>query len=98
MENQPETIAEELAELGQKVKAYKEKPHLDLIEFMQAQVDEAFEDMIGNVSSDPMTYMRLQLRWQQREAMLRAATIYTESQEKQYNQLMSQLEEELQNA
>lgn len=43
---------------------------------MQGFVDEAHEDMLGNTDNDPMSYMRLQLRWQQREAMMRGITDY----------------------
>lgn len=42
-------------------------------------VEEAKEAMVGNVSSDPMSYMRFQLRWQQREAMLRGINDYVRS-------------------
>lgn len=52
---------------------------------MEKFVNEAKEDMVGNLSGDPMTYMRFQLRWQQRETMLRGVKTYIEGcqQEKQ---------------
>lgn len=47
-----------------------------IIREIEKFVAEAKEDMVGNLSSDPMTYMRLQLRWQAREAMMRGITDY----------------------
>lgn len=61
--------------LSESARMYESEPFKKLKEFMQEQVQAAFEDMVGNVSSYPMTYMRLQLRWQQREAMYRAMMI-----------------------
>ena len=47
-----------------------------ILPLMQSAVESAHEGMVGNLSNDPMTYMRLQLRWQQREAMLRSVLSY----------------------
>ena len=64
--------------LAEAAQMYKSEPFKSLAAFLQEQVQAAFEDMVGNVSSDPMTYMRFQLRWQQREAMYRAMMIQAE--------------------
>ena len=43
---------------------------------MAGFVGAAHEDMLANVSDDPTSYMRQQLRWQQREAMYRGIMDY----------------------
>lgn len=43
------------------------------------EVEIAHEDMVGNISNDPVTYMRLQIRWQQRMAMARAIDDYVKT-------------------
>lgn len=47
-----------------------------IVKQVTAFVDEAYEDMFANLSADPMSYMRLQLRWQQRDAIYRGITAY----------------------
>jgi hypothetical protein len=56
-------------------------------------VDDAHEDMVGNLSSDPMMYMRLQLRWQQREAMMRGVLDYIGNCDKQRKQILEEIAE-----
>lgn len=73
---------------------YKSESFKGLVSFMQDQVQEAFEAMIGNVSSDPMTYMRLQLRWQQREAMFRAMMIMAEDTIKAHEEELAQYQKD----
>jgi hypothetical protein len=73
---------------------YESEPFKVLREFMQEQVQAAFEDMIGNVSSDPMTYMRFQLRWQQREAMYRAMMIQADDTIKEFKAEQEQFEKD----
>ena len=60
---------------------------------MQAQVEDAHENMVGNLSNDPMTYMRLQLRWQQREAMLRAVLGYIDECEQRRTRILEEIKE-----
>lgn len=60
---------------------------------MQAQVEDAKESMVGNISNDPMTYMRLQLRWQQREAMLRALLGYIDECEQRRTRILEEIKE-----
>lgn len=60
------------------------------MERIKSLVDEAHEDMIGNISSDPMTYMRFQLRWQQRESMYRASMIIAEDTIKAHEEELEQ--------
>lgn len=60
---------------------------------MEAQVEDAHEDMVGNISSDPMTYMRLQLRWQQREAMLRVVLDYVADQDRRRKIILEEIAE-----
>lgn len=52
---------------------------LRIIKQAEEEVEEAHEAMLGNVSNEPMTYMRLQIRWQQREAFLRAIKDYVQT-------------------
>lgn len=49
-----------------------------IIKQITAFVDEAYEDMFANLSSDPMSYMRFQLRWQQRDAIYRGIKAYVQ--------------------
>jgi len=76
--------------LSEKAQVYQSETFKELTVFMQEQVQAAFEDMVGNVSSDPMTYMRLQLRWQQREAMYRAMMIQAEDTIKAHEEELEQ--------
>lgn len=62
------------------------------MERMREIVEEAFEAMVGNVSSRPMTYMRLQLRWQQREAMYRASMVIAEDTIKAHEEELKQFQ------
>lgn len=76
--------------LAESARMYESEPFKVLKEFMREQVQEAFEAMVGNVSSDPMTYMRLQLRWQQREAMYRAMMIQADDTIKAFQEEQEQ--------
>lgn len=80
--------------LAESAQMYKSESFKGLVSFMQDQVQEAFEAMIGNVSSDPMTYMRLQLRWQQREAMFRAMMIMAEDTIKAHEEELAQYQKD----
>lgn len=64
-----------------------------IMPLLQEQVEQAKEAMVGNISSDPMTYMRLQLRWQQREAMLRELVGYIDGCEQQRKRILEEIEE-----
>lgn len=81
--------------LAESARMYESEPFKKLKEFMQEQVQEAFEAMVGNVSSDPMTYMRLQLRWQQREAMYRAMMIQADDTIKEFKAEQEQFERDV---
>ena len=72
MENPTEVPLSEAAQM------YKSEPWKAHMARIREIVDEAYEAMIGNISNWPMTYMRLQLRWQQREAIYRASMIIAE--------------------
>lgn len=85
------TIAISLSESAQ---MYKSEPFKALAKFMQEQVQEAFEAMVGNISSDPMTYMRLQLRWQQREAMYRSMMVMAEDTIKAHEEELEQFKKD----
>lgn len=50
-----------------------------IMKLAEEEVDKAHEDMVGNMSSDPMIYMRLQIRWQQREIAFRAIKEYVQT-------------------
>lgn len=60
---------------------------------MESEVANALENMVGNLSNDPMTYMRLQLRWQQREAMLRAVLGYIDECEQRRTRILEEIKE-----
>ena len=62
-------------------------------DLMVYEVANAHEDMVGNVSNDPMTYMRLQLRWQQREALLRAVLDYVAKAERDHKRILAEIRE-----
>jgi len=64
-----------------------------LKQLMESLVEEAHEAMIGNISSDPMTYMRFQLRWQQREAMLRGVLDYIGNCERDRKRILEEIQE-----
>lgn len=65
-----------------------------LKEYMQALVDEASEAMAGNISNEPMTYMRFQIRWQQRQAMMRAVIQYVDTMVETKKELVQRATEE----
>jgi len=60
---------------------------------MESNVAEAYEAMIANVSADPMSYMHLQLRWQQREVMLRDIVDYIASCDAERKQILEEIAE-----
>ncbi len=64
--------------LAEAAQMYKSEPWEQHMARIKEIVDEAFEAMVGNISNRPITYMRLQLRWQQREAIYRASMIIAE--------------------
>src|SRR6266850_640278 len=64
-----------------------------IMPLLESQVEAAKESMVGNISSDPMTYMRLQLRWQQREAMLRELVNYLAQCEETRKRILDEIEE-----
>ena len=82
-----ETPEISLAESAQMYQSEPWKAHMARIKDL---VDEAHEDMVGNLSSDPMTYMRFQLRWQQRESMYRASMIIAEDTIKAHEEELEQ--------
>lgn len=86
-----ETPELSLAECAQMYKSEPWKAHMERI---KALVDEAYEAMVGNISNRPMTYMRLQLRWQQREAMYRASIIIAEDTIKLHNEELEQFQKD----
>ena len=80
--------------LAEAAQMYQSDPWKNHVESMKEVVNEAFEAMVGNVSSDPMTYMRLQIRWQQREAMLRHSLILAEDTIKAHNEELEQFKKD----
>lgn len=82
-----ETPEISLTEAAQMYQSEPWKAHMGRIKDL---VDEAHEDMVGNLSSDPMTYMRFQLRWQQRESMYRASMIIAEDTIKAHQEELEQ--------
>lgn len=61
-----------------------------ILKKIEEYVAEAHEDMLGNVSADPMNALRLQLRWQQRESVLRGIRFYVNSCEEEKKLLLSE--------
>lgn len=90
---QPLTTEElqHLAELREVCQTTDSPGWMRVVEQMQASVLEAHEAMIGNTSHDPMSYMHLQLRWQQREAMLRGVQQYVHDCNEQKHSLLEQI-------
>lgn len=80
--------------LAEAATMYQSEPWKEHMERMREIVEEAFEAMVGNVSSRPMTYMRLQLRWQQREAMYRASMIIAEDTIKAHEEELKQFQKD----
>lgn len=76
--------------LSEFAQMYKSEPWKAHMERMKELVDEAYEAMVGNISNRPMTYMRLQLRWQQREAMYRASMVIAEDTIKAHEEELEQ--------
>lgn len=87
MSETPERL--KLAEAAQMYQSESWKDHMERMRYL---VEEAQEAMIGNISSDPMTYMRFQLRWQQREAMYRASMIIAEDTIKAHEEELKQFQ------
>ena len=79
-----------LAEIREVVSATNSAGWQHIQRQMQLFVAEAYEEMIGNTSHDPMSYMHLQLRWQQREAMLRGVKQYVRGCEEEKQDLLTQ--------
>lgn len=76
--------------LAESAQMYQSEPWKEHMSRLKDIVDEAFEAMIGNLSNRPMTYMRLQLRWQQREAMYRASMMIAEDTIKAHEEELEQ--------
>jgi len=85
--------AQQLAELREIYVTVSTAGWQRIKKLMEAQVEDAHEDMVGNISSDPMMYMRLQLRWQQREAMLRGVLEYIGNCDKQRKMILEEIAE-----
>lgn len=64
-----------------------------ILPLMEGTVEEAHEAMVGNLSNEPMTYMRLQLRWQQREAMVRSVKTYIEECKVERGRILQEIAE-----
>lgn len=64
-----------------------------IMPLLQEQVECAKEAMIGNISADPMTYMRLQMKWQQRELMFRDLMRYIDDCEQKRKRILEDIEE-----
>lgn len=62
--------------------------------YMASEVEQAFEVMAGNLSNDPVAYMRLQIRWQQRRAMMLGIIQHVESMVNTRNELIGRATEE----
>lgn len=59
---------------------------------LESGVQAAQEAMLGNLSSDPMTYMRNQIKWQQREYMLRDVLSYIADCEARRTRILEDIE------
>lgn len=72
-------------------------PFKRFMDFMRGLVEEAHEDMLGNISGNDSVTANLTRRWQQRIAMVRAAESYFDSAKKtvelQVEQMRCELEE-----
>lgn len=62
--------------------------------FMESLVEESHIEMAGNLSNDPTSYMRLQIRWQQRRAMMLAINQHVENMVATRNELIQRATEE----
>jgi len=80
--------------LAEQAQMYQSEPWKAHMARLKEIVDEAYEAMIGNVSNRPMAYMRLQLRWQQREAMYRASMIIAEDTIKAHAEELEQFKKD----
>jgi hypothetical protein len=78
--------------LSEFAQMYKSEPWKAHMARLKEIVDAAYEAMVGNISNRPMTYMRLQLRWQQREAMYRASMIIAEDTIKAHEEELEQFQ------
>jgi hypothetical protein len=84
MSDTPEIALSEFAQM------YKSEPWKEHMARIKLIVDSAYEAMVGNISSNPIVYMRLQLRWQARESMYRASMIIAEDTIKAYEEELEQ--------
>ncbi len=64
-----------------------------LLPLLESGVQAAHEAMLGNLSSDPMTYMRNQMKWQQREYMLRDVLTYIADCETRRTRILEEIEQ-----
>lgn len=80
--------------LAESARMYESEPWKIHMERIKEIVDEAYEAMVGNISNRPMTYMRLQLRWQQREAIYRASMMIAEDTIKAFKEEQTQFEKD----
>lgn len=80
--------------LAESAQMYQSEPWKAHMERLKGIVDEAYEAMVGNLSNRPMTYMRLQLRWQQREAMYRASMMIAEDTIKAHEEELEQFKKD----
>jgi hypothetical protein len=76
-----------LSELAQMYQSEAWKSHM---ESLKEIVGEAYEAMVGSISSDPQVAYHLKIRWQQREAMLRASLVIAEDTIKAHNEELEQ--------
>ena len=63
-----------------------------ILPLLESGVHAAQEAMLGNLSSDPMTYMRNQIKWQQREYMLRDVLSYIADCESRRTRILEEIE------
>lgn len=93
----PGLSEEELVELEelQQVHALLTMPgwKTRILPLLHSGVQAAHEAMLGNLSSDPMTYMRNQIKWQQREYMLRDVLGYIDECEQRRTRILEEIKE-----
>lgn len=80
--------------LAESAQMYQSEPWKEHVSRLREIVDEAYEAMVGNISNDPMAYMRLQIRWQQREAMYRASMVIAEDTIKAHEEELEQFKKD----
>ena len=99
MEKQTEQSFENvLGEVSENAAMVSSKAWARFMDFIRGWERDSFEQMAGNASSRPMTYMKLQLRWQQREALVRGSMAWADQAVKQRDEMFDQMKRELQNA